>query len=152
MQIQYKAPRNWLQTLLQTEIAQGMALTLRRMFNRPITRQYPEEKPVVAAGFRGRHALVRDAETGEQLQVDTHDKAFRQRFARLSAEREAALRTSLAAAGADTLELRTDDDLIDALLRFMDLRQRRAGPRLRAVQSSPRPTTVLAGQTAQATA
>ena len=38
MQIQYKAPRNWLQTLLQTEIAQGMALTLRRMFNRPITR------------------------------------------------------------------------------------------------------------------
>mgnify|MGYP003543928455 FL=1 len=96
--------------------------------------------------------LLRDAETGEQLQVDTHDKAFRQRFARLSAEREAALRTALAAAGADTLELRTDDDLIDALLRFMDLRQRRAGPRLRAVQSSPRPTTVLAGQTAQATA
>ena len=96
--------------------------------------------------------LLRDAETGEQLQVDTHDKAFRQRFARLCAEREAALRTALAAAGADTLELRTDDDLIDALLRFMDLRQRRAGPRLRAVQSSPRPTTVLAGQTAQATA
>ena len=96
--------------------------------------------------------LLRDAETGEQLQVDTHDKAFRQRFARLAAEREAALRTALAAAGADTLELRTDDDLIDALLRFMDLRQRRAGPRLRAVQSSPRPTTVLAGQTAQATA
>lgn len=96
--------------------------------------------------------ILRDAETGEQLQVDTHDKAFRQRFARLAAEREAALRTALAAAGADTLELRTDDDLIDALLRFMDLRQRRAGPRLRAVQSSPRPTTVLAGQTAQATA
>lgn len=96
--------------------------------------------------------LLRDAETGEQLQVDTHDKAFRQRFVRLAAEREAALRTALAAAGADTLELRTDDDLIDALLRFMDLRQRRAGPRLRAVQSSPRPTTVLAGQTAQATA
>ena len=96
--------------------------------------------------------ILRDAETGEQLQVDTHDKAFRQRFARLAAEREATLRTGLAAAGADTLELRTDDDLIDALLRFMDLRQRRAGPRLRAVQSSPRPTTVLAGQTAQATA
>ena len=86
--------------------------------------------------------LLRDAETGEQLQVDTHDKAFRQRFARLAAEREATLRTGLAAAGADTLELRTDDDLIDALLRFMDLRQRRAGPRLSAFKPSPRTATV----------
>ncbi|MCE1194674.1 MAG: DUF58 domain-containing protein [Acidovorax sp.] len=68
---------------------------------------------------------LRDAETGEQLPVDTHDAAFRHRFARLAAEREAALRESLARAGADTLELRTDDDLLDALLRFMDLRQRR---------------------------
>ena len=69
--------------------------------------------------------LLRDAETGEQLQVDTHDAGFRRRFARLAAEREAALRTSLARAGADTLELSTDDDLLDALLRYMDLRQRR---------------------------
>ncbi len=88
--------------------------------------------------------LLRDAETGEQLQVDTHDKAFRQRFVRLAAEREAALRAGLAAAGADTLELRTDDDLIDALLRFMDLRQRRAGPRRRAYPPGLRPTTVPA--------
>lgn len=42
-----------------------MALTLRRMFNRPITRQYPEEKPVVAAGFSRAARLVRDAETGD---------------------------------------------------------------------------------------
>ena len=68
---------------------------------------------------------LRDAETGEQLQVDTHDAGFRRRFARLAAEREAALRASLARAGADTLELATSDDLVDALLRFMDLRQRR---------------------------
>ena len=89
---------------------------------------------------------LRDAETGEQLQVDTHDKGFRQRFARLATEREAALRAGLAAAGADTLELRTDDDLVDALLRFMDLRQRRAGPGLRAFLSTPRPATHPAGQ------
>ena len=68
---------------------------------------------------------LRDAESGEQLQVDTHDAAFRRRFARLAAEREAALREGLARAGADTMELCTDDDLVDALLRFMDLRQRR---------------------------
>src|SRR3989344_4420383 len=35
------------------------------------------------------------------------------------------LRDGLTRAGADTLELCTDDDLVDALLRFMDLRQRR---------------------------
>ena len=68
---------------------------------------------------------LRDAESGEQLQVDTHDAGFRRRFARLAAEREAALREGLTRAGADTLELCTDDDLVDALLRFMDLRQRR---------------------------
>jgi len=68
---------------------------------------------------------LRDAESGEQLQVDTHDAAFRRRFARLAAEREAVLREGLARAGADTLELCTDDDLVDALLRFMDMRQRR---------------------------
>jgi hypothetical protein len=37
--------------------------------------------------------LLRDAETGEQLQV-TRTTGLSQRFARLSAEREAALRTS----------------------------------------------------------
>jgi uncharacterized protein (DUF58 family) len=69
--------------------------------------------------------LLRDAESGEQLQVDTHDAGFRRRFAQLAAERESVLRAALARAGADTLELSTDDDLLDALLRYMDLRQRR---------------------------
>jgi len=68
---------------------------------------------------------VRDAETGEQLLVDTHDSGFRQRFARIAAQREAQLRESLTRAGVDTLELSTDDDLADAVLRFVDLRKRR---------------------------
>ncbi|RYF27824.1 MAG: DUF58 domain-containing protein [Comamonadaceae bacterium] len=71
---------------------------------------------------------LRDPETGEQLQVDTRDKGFRQRFARLAAEREAELRSALARAGADTLELATDDDLLEALVRFMELRGRRPRP------------------------
>jgi uncharacterized protein (DUF58 family) len=73
---------------------------------------------------------MRDAETGEQLLVDTHDTGFRQRFARIAAEREAVLRSSLARAGVDTLELATDDDLADAILRFVDLRKRRSGLRV----------------------
>lgn len=68
---------------------------------------------------------LRDAETGEQLWVDTHDAGFRKRFARIAAEREATLRTTLAKAGVDTLELSTDDDLAAAILRFADLRKRR---------------------------
>ena len=69
---------------------------------------------------------LRDAETGEQLLVDTHDKGFRQRFARIAAQREAELREGLATAGVDTLELATDGDLVDTLVRFIDMRRRRA--------------------------
>ena len=69
---------------------------------------------------------ILDAETGEQLLVDTSDKGFRQRFARIAAQREADLRQSLAKAGVDTLELATDGDLVDCLTRFTDLRKRRA--------------------------
>ena len=62
------------------------------------------------------------------------------RFARLAAEREAVLREGLTRAGADTLELCTDDDLVDALLRFMDLRQRRVrAPRATADATAPHP-------------
>ena len=64
MQVQYKPKRNLLETILHTEIMQGMALTLKRLFSKPITRQYPQEKPDIQLGFRGQHALVRDPETG----------------------------------------------------------------------------------------
>ena len=69
---------------------------------------------------------ITDAETGEQLLVDTHDGGFRRRFARIAAQREADLRQSLARAGVDTLELSTDDDLVGARMRFTDMRKRRS--------------------------
>ena len=69
---------------------------------------------------------IRDVETGQQLLVDTHDKGFRMRFARIAAEREDALRQALARAGVDTLELSTDGDLTDAIVRFTDLRKSRS--------------------------
>ncbi len=68
---------------------------------------------------------MQDSETGEQLFVDTHDLAFRRRFAQAAERRESALREAFAAAGADVLELSTEDDLVDAILRFADLRKRR---------------------------
>lgn len=69
---------------------------------------------------------IRDAETGEQLLVDTHDAGFRRRFVQIAAQREAELRQALARASVDTLELSTDDKLVDALMRFTELRKRRS--------------------------
>ncbi len=84
---------------------------------------------------------VQDAETGEQLQVDTQDAGFRQRFEALAARHEADLREQLASAGADVLELVTSDDLLDALLRWLALRRQRAraisGHRMPAALRSP---------------
>ena len=69
--------------------------------------------------------VVQDAETGEQEWVDTHDRGFRRRFAAAAERREADLRSALGDAGVDALELSTADDLVDAILRFSDLRKRR---------------------------
>jgi uncharacterized protein (DUF58 family) len=75
---------------------------------------------------------VEDAETGEQLFVDTSDPAFRARYAAEASAREAALRAALAHAGADTLELSTDADLLEAMLRFAALRRQRSRIKLPA--------------------
>ena len=80
-----------------------------------------------------------DAETGEQLWVDTHDAGFRRRFARLAADRETALREALARAGVDALELSTEDDLVQAIVRFSDLRKRR----VRGTPGAPPPGRAL---------
>ena len=70
--------------------------------------------------------VMQDAETGEQIFVDTHDRGFRRRFAELAQKNEDALRTSFSKAGVDALELSTTDDLVDVILRFADLRKRRS--------------------------
>jgi uncharacterized protein (DUF58 family) len=69
--------------------------------------------------------LMEDAETGEQLYVDTHDKKFRQRFYAAAQKREADLNTAFKRAGVDTLSLSTEDDLVRAILRFAKERQQR---------------------------
>ena len=78
---------------------------------------------------------IRDSETGEQLLVDTHDPGFRKRFSRIAAQREAELREGFMRAGVDALELSTDGDLVDAVVRFTEMRKRRA--RLAAGGSLP---------------
>lgn len=55
-----------LKKIFLVEILKAMVLTLRTMFSHAVTRQYPEEKRDVFAGFRGRHAFVRNPETGKE--------------------------------------------------------------------------------------
>ena len=69
---------------------------------------------------------IEDAETGEQLFVDTHDRGFRKRFEDAAKRREESMRSAFRIAGVDALELSTDDDLVDAIMRFADLRKRRS--------------------------
>jgi uncharacterized protein (DUF58 family) len=71
------------------------------------------------------YVLMQDAETGEQVLVDTHAAGFRKRFAALATQRETALHEALGTAGVDALELATDDDIVTAVLRFADLRRQR---------------------------
>jgi len=80
--------------------------------------------------------VVQDAETGEQIFVDTHDRGFRKRFAAAAAKREAGLRAAFRQSGIDALELSTDDKLIDAIRRFADMRKRRS----RVSSAAPMPT------------
>jgi uncharacterized protein (DUF58 family) len=71
--------------------------------------------------------VMEDAETGEQLYVDTHDQKFRRRFQEVVQQRETTLNEVFKRAGVDTLSLSTEEDLVQAIVRFAALRQRRCG-------------------------
>ncbi len=64
-----------------------------------------------------------DAESGEQLFVDTHDRGFQARFAAVADAREANLRAAFEKTGVDVMELATQDDVLDALMRFAMMRK-----------------------------
>jgi uncharacterized protein (DUF58 family) len=69
--------------------------------------------------------IMEDAETGEHLYVDTHDRNFRRRFREAAGQREAALNSAFKRAGVDALTLSTDEDLVRAVVRFATLRRQR---------------------------
>ena len=68
-------------------------------------------------------------ETGEQVRVNTGDPRFRERFAAAAQRREQMLNATFARAGVDVLVLRTDEDLVRAIVKFAYARKRRAGRR-----------------------
>jgi NADH-quinone oxidoreductase subunit I len=48
------------------ELVRGFSLTLRQMFTKPITIQYPEERREPSERYRGLHALRNDPATGRE--------------------------------------------------------------------------------------
>ncbi|TFG60538.1 MAG: DUF58 domain-containing protein [Spirochaetales bacterium] len=69
--------------------------------------------------------FMEDAETGEQLYLDTHDRGFRRRFTEAAHRRETDLRAVFSKTGVDMLSLSTEDDLVREIVRFAALRKQR---------------------------
>jgi uncharacterized protein (DUF58 family) len=66
---------------------------------------------------------MEDAETGEQMFVDTHDAKFRKRCVEAVQKREDELQVAFKRTGVDVLSLSTQDDLVKAIVRFAKQRQ-----------------------------
>ncbi len=69
--------------------------------------------------------IMEDAETGDQLYVDTGDKRFRRRFREAAAAREQVVNDAFRRAGVEAVTLSTDEDLVRAIVRMATLRRRR---------------------------
>jgi uncharacterized protein (DUF58 family) len=73
---------------------------------------------------------VEDAETGEQIFVDTSDPGFRARLRAAADRRQAEIAAATARSGVELYRVGTDDDLVRSLVRIASLRRRRRrGPR-----------------------
>jgi uncharacterized protein (DUF58 family) len=71
--------------------------------------------------------IMEDAETGEQLYVDTGDQGFRRRFQEAARSREMAVNDAFRRSGVEAVSLSTDEDLVRAIVRMATLRRKRRG-------------------------
>ena len=72
-----------------------------------------------------RYVELYDAETGQQLLVDTSARRFRERFARLAAERRERLLAEFRKLGIDAVRVQTGASFVEPLRRFFRQRGRR---------------------------
>ncbi len=107
--------------------APGWDLELRRLGVRheviAIRVSDPQERRLPNAGL----VVVQDAETGEQMTVDTGNQKFRQRFEDAANHRETQIAEASARAGVDLFEISTEDDLARKLLEMVAHRRARRG-------------------------
>lgn len=104
------APEGWDQPLARlTQRHEVVAVWL----HDPREEEMPEIGPL----------LLEDAETGEQVYVDTRNPGFQRRFQALVQERRRRLEGTFARHGIDVLRLSTDGDLVQSLVRFANVRR-----------------------------
>jgi uncharacterized protein (DUF58 family) len=80
----------------------------------------PRETDLPDAGL----IVVEDAETGEQLTVNTSDPTFRRRFYEVAQQRGMVLQENVRRAGVDLFAISTEEDLVKAIVRMATLRKR----------------------------
>lgn len=109
----------------KTSGAEAMSFSLRRANRRhdvvavQITDRYEQELPALG------RLILRDAETGEVLEVNTHDARKRGSFQQRRAQEQADLQRLFRKSGVDSILLRTDQPYAAALGRFFETREKR---------------------------
>ena len=98
-----------------------MAFTNKRHDLTAITVSDPREHALPDVGF----IALRDAETGEVVEVDTRHPTVRALFAERSAARDEALSDEFRKVGVDQLAIDTQGDYLKSLRRFFDMREKR---------------------------
>jgi uncharacterized protein (DUF58 family) len=100
--------------------ASSLALLTRRHDVVAVQVLDPRESELPSAGM----VYVEDAETGEQIFVDTDDPRFQRRLREVARERQEELTALVRSAGTELHTVATDEDLVRALARISQLRRR----------------------------
>lgn len=112
-----------LSDFLCDEYENALIRTAKRHDLIPITLLDPREETLPNIGF----LILMDAETGENILVDTHDPRVRATYARLAADDAAARTRTFRRMGLDSMILRTDTPYVDTLVHFFKRREKRGG-------------------------
>lgn len=100
---------------------QAMAVANKRHDLIAITVADPREHVLPDVGF----ISLKDAETGQVVELDTRHRAVRGLFETRSAERSERLSDELKKLGVDQLDINTDEDYLTSLRRFFRTREKR---------------------------
>lgn len=113
------------QVILSDTLSQASLTALRQANRRhdvvavQVTDRYELELPNLG------YLVLKDAETGEVIEVNTGDERRRRIFAERQLDRQRDLRRLFAAAGIDSIQLRTDQPYAAELGRFFEAREKR---------------------------